>query len=707
MMRKMASANQSDTENRVKTTLRPALMIALLLLTIVAEGIPLLTAAAQPEATPAMATPQATPAAGMESTSATPASGVTAAEQALADKYAPIAMLRTQPEDCSPVGEPYVPIPVEITLNNPDVTLRRRQAGESSDPVLKTGPSAADLANLDPGFSYYLDLPGRSLDPGCVYEEWSRARAAELGLEPSVYAYIATEPDRPGKLALQYWFHYAFDNFNNSHESDWEMIQLTFDADTVEQALGQEPSLLSYAQHSGGENANWGDDNVLMKDGRLLSYPAEGSHASYYQDAIWLAWGENGSGFGCDQAQEELTEVPLRAIVIPRDIDPNGPFAWALFEGRWGEYHPWQFNGPLSPNVGDKWLEPISWTDDLRAASYPVPHATTFGPGPSEFFCSLSTLGGTLAKRVQVAPQFILALIGLAVAALLLTTFLTRRFLGRAIALYARNWPTFVLSSVVLLAVAAATTWARNAIQHTVLADWLSGDPAGEGSVATFLDSGGVGLLLQFMLAGLVAPGVIAATAEIVSSRQTDYVRSLRRSSERIPTVLGALVYNYVIAGLLTLTIVLIPYALYRQVQWAYSPHAVVIDGASVRNSRKVSRDTIKGDWLRTLGMAVLVTLVAGIPGPVVGLALILLQVTPLEVAGYVSSVVFAIVYPVTIIASTLYYLWRRDERAARLAAGAPAPTGFWRNLLNRVPGRREHPPVPVGEPSAAGGGGA
>lgn len=692
----------------MKTIVRRALLTALLmltLLTIAADGLPLLTAA--PEA--AAQTPAATPDATLDATPAA-STGVSAAEQALADKYVPIAMLRTQPEDCSPVGEPYVPIAVEITLDNPDVTLRRRrQAGESSDPVLITAPSAADLANLDPGFSYYLDLPGKSLDPGCVYEEWSRARAAELGLEPSVYAYIATEPDRPGKLALQYWFHYAFDDFNNSHESDWEMIQLTFDADTAEQALEQEPSLLSYAQHGGGENADWGDANVLMKDGRLLTYPAEGSHATYYQDAIWLAWGEGGSGFGCDQAQEELTEVPLQAIVIPRDIDPNGPFAWTLFEGRWGEYHPWEFNGPLSPNVGDKWLEPISWTDDLRAVSFPVPHATTFGPGPSEFFCSLATLGGELAKRVQVAPRLILGLVGFAVAALLLTTFLTRRFLGRAIALYARNWPTFVLSSVVLLAVAAATTWARNAIHHTVLADWVSGNSAGESSVAGALDSGGVGLLLQFMLAGLVAPGVIAATAEIVSSRQTDYVGSLRRSLERIPAVLGALIYNYIITVLLTLTLVLIPYALYRQVQWAYAPHAVVIDDAGVRNSRRVSRDTIKGDWLRTLGMAVLVNVVAGIPGPVVGLALILLQIAPLEVAGYVSSLVFAIVYPVTVIASTLYYLWRRDERAARLASGAPAPTGFWRNLLARVPGRRDRAPVsePVREPSAAGGSGA
>jgi len=121
------------------------------------------------------------------------------------------------------------------------------------------------------------------------------------------------------------------------------MIQLTFDASTPEEALGHQPTMLSYAQHSGGENAQWDDDNVQREDGHLLTFPGEGSHADYYQSAVGLAWGEDGSGFGCDQSQEELREVKLKTIVVPQTIDPHGPFAWALFQGRWGEYHPWQF----------------------------------------------------------------------------------------------------------------------------------------------------------------------------------------------------------------------------------------------------------------------------------------------------------------------------------------------------------------------------
>ena len=48
---------------------------------------------------------------------------------------------------------------------------------------------------------------------------------------------VATQRDRPGKLALQYWFFYYFNDFANVHEGDWEMAQLVFHADTPEQAL--------------------------------------------------------------------------------------------------------------------------------------------------------------------------------------------------------------------------------------------------------------------------------------------------------------------------------------------------------------------------------------------------------------------------------------------------------------------------------------
>jgi len=217
---------------------------------------------------------------------------------------------------------------------------------------------------------------------------------------------------------------------------------------------------------------------------------------------------------------------------------------------------------------------------------------------------------------------------------------------------------------------------------------------------SAFVNDGSISFLLQFMLIGLVAPGIITATVEIRSHARADYRRSIRDSLRRIPMILGALLYNYLILLLMVMTVVLIPLAVYRQIQWAYTPHAILIDGAGVRSARHVSRNIIKGDWFRTLGMAVLITLASGIPGPIIGLVLILLNVVSLEVAGFISSLIFAIAYPIAIIASTLYYLRRKEQHAARAVLGQEenAPAGFWHRL--RYPRSDPHRHPDAGEPA-------
>ena len=652
----------------------------LALVLVVVMALELLPVVGAQEASPVAGTPVASPAATPVATDEnTRDPGVSAAAQELADRWVPVAMLRTQSQPCSTEGEPYIPISVDITLNNPDVLLRKRIPGgdPANDPIVMSGPSAADLVGLDS--SYYLDLPGDSLAPGCTYETWSRERIAELGLTPSVYAHITTEPGRPGQLAIQYWFYYAYDSFNNSHESDWEMIQLTFDAYTPEQALAENlaPSLLTFAQHSSGENAELTDANVVIDDqGRIVTFPAQGSHATYFDSAIWLAWGEGGSGFGCDQSQVELTEVPLKAIVVPDVVDIHGEFAWTMFQGRWGEYHPWQFNAPVSPNLTRKWRQPISWTDGLRSVSYAVPHHETFGTGPGEFFCSLSTLGGNLAKKVQISPQVIGAAVLAVFAGILAASVMTWRFVRRATVLYVRHARIFAPTSLLVMAVAALAMFIRRFSIETLIGDWLTFDDRTEANMTSFFTHGGMNLVLYYLLLVLAAPWIIALTDRIATGGATSLGEVLRQTLRRIPSVAGALVLNTVLVFLMFITIVLLPFGFYRQVQWFYAPHAVVLDGAGIRAARKVSRNSIKGDWIRTFGMSAVISIISGLPGPIIGMALVLTNRVSLDVAGIVSSVIFAIVYPISIIASTLYYRWRQEDQAERVAEGLSATAG-------------------------------
>jgi hypothetical protein len=212
-------------------------------------------------------------------------------EQQLAERYTPVVFVRPQSGPCDRNGEQFEPAPVDIVLDNREVFLR--QVG-NDDPVLMSGPTAADLFDLREG--WYLDFPGDALEPGCVFEQDFRRF---YDGRPVVYAHVTTEADRPGWVALQYWFFWYHNPAKNDHEGDWEFVQLLFEADTVEEALAGEPTHVGFAQHTGGERARWGDSKLEVVDGRPVVYPAMHSHASYYGQALYL--GRSGrEGFGCD-----------------------------------------------------------------------------------------------------------------------------------------------------------------------------------------------------------------------------------------------------------------------------------------------------------------------------------------------------------------------------------------------------------------------
>ena len=194
------------------------------------------------------------------------------------------------------------------------------------------------------------------------------------GTQPTVYAHVATDPGFPGKLALQYWFYYVFNDWNNTHEGDWEMIQLVFDAKDAREALSGRPVSVGYSQHEGAERANWGDEKLELVDGtHPVVHPAAGSHANFYDEALFL--GSQGSeGVGCDDTRGPTRE--LRPIVRTIPSDPaaaRAAFPWIGFEGRWGELQKAFFNGPTGPNLKAQWTEPIRSSQDWRERSIGVP----------------------------------------------------------------------------------------------------------------------------------------------------------------------------------------------------------------------------------------------------------------------------------------------------------------------------------------------
>ena len=286
------------------------------------------------------------------------------------EKYVPITELREETDPpCDTSQEQYQPTSVDTVLGNPDVVLQHGAEGGGPLVDVRHAPTAAQIAGLGDG--WYLNLEGRVLGNTCVYAKAFK-KLIEEGKAPAVtYAHIAREKGHSG-FALQYWFFWYFNQFNDLHEGDWEGMQITFEADTPAVALHEEPSEIILFQHAGGERAKWTDGKVQKEGTHPIVYPAAGSHATFYDSAVYVENGQHGSGLGCDNTTGPLRELTLTPVLMPGGVTSNGPFAWTSYYGRWGEREKGFNNGPTGPQTKTQWREPFS-LDGKAADHQPAP----------------------------------------------------------------------------------------------------------------------------------------------------------------------------------------------------------------------------------------------------------------------------------------------------------------------------------------------
>jgi len=551
----------------------------------------------------------------------------------LADRHAPVMMLKAQENLCDTKGEQYAPTMVDVVLDNPQVFLR--QLG-TNNPVLMNGAKASDLFGLGEGF--YLDFPGDALTPGCIYEEDFRKYSD--GRRAVVYAHIVGQEDRPGQLALQYWFYWYFNDWNNKHESDWEGIQLLFDVGTVEQALQTEPVSVGYAQHEGGERADWDDDKLKRQGSHPVVYSSRGSHASYYDSALYL--GRSGSeGFGCDNTDGPSVAVAPEVVVLPDAVDdPDDPLAWLAFAGRWGERQTGAFNGPTGPSQKDRWSAPIDWEEDLRGSSVLVPAGKSSGAQVVNAFCGLVGWGSTqlITLKTNPAPLVIVAVILFVLVSVLIgrtdwtrvrsLPVARRRRAGQIIKAgvpLIRSQPLpFLEIALIYIPVALSIGLIVEVIQLMPPFGSLVESDRGVGAVGVVLTLvvGGLGHAIAFII-------VIAAVASRMRSLESGTamggLEAYRQTFARIGDLLSAIARAVVIVALLLISIVAIPWGIRQLVRYQFIAQTTMLEGLGGQAALDRSTQLIRGRWFHTAVMVALVNGLVGLVAAVVGILLLVL----------------------------------------------------------------------------------
>jgi hypothetical protein len=191
--------------------------------------------------------------------------------------------LVAQAQACA-YGESYEPIDVDLLFGEPTVALRGLWGGGD---LVEIAPSARDLSPQR--YEYHLDFPGNALDPGCDYERW--ARRLTKGSKPTVYAHVTTDARYPGKLALQYWLYYVFNDWNNTHEGDWEMIQLVFDAKARSRrfAVGRSPPATASTRAQSGRRGARTSSSWWAARIRSCTRPPARTQTSTRRPSTWAA----------------------------------------------------------------------------------------------------------------------------------------------------------------------------------------------------------------------------------------------------------------------------------------------------------------------------------------------------------------------------------------------------------------------------------
>lgn len=618
---------------------------------------------------------------------AAPAGAAPASEDevALARAYAPVVKLKDQAQACA-AGEPYEPIDVDLLMGNDEVALR---GPWDTTNIVAVAPTAERLSRGL--YGYHLDFPGDALRPGCTYEQFSK-RLAD-GRPSMTYARVVTQPGVPGKLALQYWFFYVFNDWNNNHEGDWEMIQINFDADTPAQALARGPTEVGYSQHSSAERAEWGGPKLEVVDGtHPVVYPAEGSHANFFNSKLYLMRSQ-AEGVGCDDARgPSRTLTPAVATVPTAREDYLQSFPWLGFDGRWGEQQTGVFNGPTGPNDKTQWTEPFTWAaESWRDTSFSVPASGGVGTSATDLFCGGVAAGSEVVRQVKSHPVLSVVILGGLVVLLVWGFSRTRWDPSSPLRIArARRWGQMITASwrmfwahprvflgigllfVPIGILIAVLQWL---LFHVTSLEALVQE-AGEQNAFVAAIALGVGVVFTLLGFAVVQAATARAMVAIDAGRPVTAVSAVRSVIPDLTRLLIALGVGVGVGIVLSAFVILVPVAVFAIVRWSMLGVVVGVERDPSPGVLRRSAAVARGRWWRVLSI-MLVAVLALFLGPIIGVLVLILTGAAFDLVNLIAAVVYIASLPAAAIVQTYLYFDLRARHEAAPAAEAEGDDGL------------------------------
>lgn len=207
-----------------------------------------------------------------------------------------------------------------------------------------------------------------------TWKEYATRVATDARFAPSTYARAVHGSD--DERYLEYWQFYVFNDWNNRHEADWELIVVR----AVRTDGKWEPRAVACSAHFGG---TWRLRGAFEeREGHPVVYVAKGSHAQYFESLpggyptpytaplglldlqvkliVQNEWRDIVVSSVRPEADAyRLIVVPPRLELDAWDAEDWDRWWWLRFEGGWGARD--AVKGPQFQET--KWADPRTWVD--------------------------------------------------------------------------------------------------------------------------------------------------------------------------------------------------------------------------------------------------------------------------------------------------------------------------------------------------------
>jgi hypothetical protein len=167
--------------------------------------------------------------------------------------------------------------------------------------------------------------------------------------------------------------------------------------------------------------------------------------------------------------------------------------------------------------------------------------------------------------------------------------------------------------------------------------------------------------LIVQLLASLivVGPMTIAVYQGIEAGEPITFRQALRLTTHRFGGLAKAVGLLALITVALATLVFTLPVAIWLLIRWSFVSQAVVMDDADTAGALHTSSAAVKGRWWRVALISLCLFVVACVPGVLMGLWLLVFESASVQVTNVVSSLLFVVSVPLSILGLTLVYRHR------------------------------------------------